>query len=101
MTEIESWQLSPRVIITKGSVIRISGGGPEYKMDDGQIHRMTLPGQFTVLRILKKKRSTRRWLEVRGLNKTAGTYIIFVDGRPYSNLGITWKPYRIKRVRLK
>ena len=92
MKQIDSWQLSPRVQIARGSLVRFRGGGPEYK---GQ--RLTLPGTFQVRKVLA--RGKRVWLEVFGLNKTGGTYTVFVQGRAYEREGMMIRPYNVSRMK--
>jgi len=90
--ELDTYQLSPRVQITRGSTVRFSGGGPEHNGN-----RMTLPGKFQVRKVLG--RGQRVYLEVYGLDQTGGTYTVFISGRAYKNAGLTWRPYKIRRCK--
>jgi hypothetical protein len=87
MKELESWQLSPRVLIEYGSHVRFVASGENY----------SLPGNFEVRRILGK--GQRVWLEVWGLTRTGGFYTVFVSGRAYERHGVMWRPYGVKRVK--
>lgn len=100
LREIERWKLSPRVTIEPGTVVRFSGG-PEYLGDDGKPHRITLAGAFRVRRIFQRGRSASVFLEVAGMDHTAGTFTVFVSGRSYRRAGVLWKPYRVKRKAVK
>ena len=52
-------------------------------------------GLFRVLSIVRKR--TRVWLELFGLDRTFGTWTVFVARSPYERHGQRWKPYRVKR----
>jgi hypothetical protein len=92
MKEIDGWQLSPRIWIEAGSLIRLSGGPVT---STGAV--MSLPGKFLVLRVYG--RGQRVWLEIRGIDKTSGTFIAFVQGRAYERFCVTWKPYKVRRAK--
>lgn len=86
---VPAWQLSKRVEVKPGSIVRLIGSGGTL--------RCRLPGKFRVNAIYRKR--TRVYLEITGIDKTGGTYTVFVQGRPYRRLGVRWKPFRVKRER--
>ena len=101
LEEIESFQATTRWTITAGDVVRFAGGGPEFVGDDGERHRLTLPGRWRVKRILRSGRTRHRhFLEVSGIDRTGGTYVVLVHGKPYRSVaGLFIKPYRLKRAK--
>ena len=98
---IEEFQVSARWTITRGSIVRLAGGGPEYRGADGQPHRYTLPGRWRIRAIFRSgRRHHRHFVEVHGLD-LGGTYgPLLVDGKSYrSAAGLLVRPYRIKKPR--
>lgn len=91
LSEISSVRLSPRVTIRPGDVVRLSGGGPEYKSQDGSIHRYRMPGQYLVKRLYQS--GQRVWVDVSGLG---GCHTVFISGKPYRRACLVHKPYKVK-----
>lgn len=92
-TEIDHYQVSPRVSIRPGDVVRFGGRGATY-----QGSRLPICGKFSVLRVLQT-RGGKVFLDVFGLDKTGGFHTVYVDGKPYSRNCIRWYPYKVKKVR--
>lgn len=97
LSEVTSWKRSQRVTIRPGDVVRFCGGGPEYKSEDGAKHRLKLPGRYKVRAIYQS--GSRYWLEVSGLDRIAGCYVVFVGGKPYRRACLVHKPYKVKTKR--
>ncbi len=68
---------------------------------------LTLPGRFIIQeieshrRFVSKPETARVYFQVRGLDKIAGTFFVFVSGRPYRRFSVRWRPYRVQAKRTK
>lgn len=88
---IEQWRPTPRVPLAAGTRVRFCGGGPIYRGS-----RFTLPGLFRVQAVYRS--GSRVFLEVQGLDRVGGTYIVLVAGRSYRRFGVLWRPYKVRRA---
>lgn len=100
---IGSINVGGRREVRVGSVVRFSAGkrhGPKWDAGFGVSGLYTLPGWFVVRGIHRTRRFRDRgdwrvYLDVCGLDKTAGHFTVFVAGASYTRHGVRWRPYRV------
>jgi hypothetical protein len=100
LREIDSFDLSSRTSVQKGDVVRLSrNSGPYYLTEDGRKLPLTLPGLWLVVAVLESTRGGSTFLEVSGLDKTAGTFTVKVRGKTTVRNGVHWRPFRVFKRR--
>ena len=93
------FQLSSRRTLEIGDRLRFAGGGPTYRGDDGEQHRIPLRGVFVLRAVLHRGRRT--WLEVRETDRhgrLGAVRTVYVAGRAYRRAGLLIRPYRVRPV---
>lgn len=89
-----TYQLSPRVTLSPGDTIRVSGG-PYYRLASGERVAVAARGTFALVEVVRHR--SRVCLLAYG----AGGYsLLHVAGRRRSRVpGMVCRPYRVRRIR--
>lgn len=98
-TEIDEFQLSPRVTLKPGDRFRITGG-PVWIAPDGSESRMGPRCRTWHLdRIIRKGK--RVWFEAREYEEgmLGATHLLYVSGRTYNSEIITNRAYTVRRLK--
>lgn len=79
-----------------GDVVRF-GTGKKHGPRTSAGASMMLLGSFVIQGIeeITRRGITRLYYEVRGLDKTAGSFRVFAEGKSYKRFGVRWRPYRV------
>lgn len=79
-----------------GDVVRF-GTGKKHGPRTSAGAAMMLLGSFVIQGIeeITRRGIMRVYYEVRGLDKTAGSFRVFAEGKPYKRFGVRWRPYRV------
>ena len=95
---IEEIVLTRRTAIRAGDTVRLSGG-PFYLAASGERLPMGLKGKFRIVRLFSSARGASKLLEVSGLDQTAGTFTVKVEGKTTKSNGINWRSFKVKKLR--
>jgi hypothetical protein len=91
---VETYQLSPRIVLAPGDSFRVTGG-PYYRLADGRRVPMAARGTFRLVEVVRER--SRVYLLGYGRE---GWALIHVEGRRRPAVpGLVARPYRVRRVK--
>jgi hypothetical protein len=91
---VETYQLSPRVVLAPGDSFRVAAG-PYYRLADGRRVPMAARGTFRLVEVVRQR--SRVYLLGYGRE---GWALLHVEGRRRSAVpGLVARPYRVRRAK--
>lgn len=91
---VETYQLSPRIVLAPGDSFRVTGG-PYYRLTDGRRVPMAARGTFRLVEVVRER--SRVYLLGYGRE---GWALVHVEGRRRSAVpGLVARPYRVRRAK--
>ena len=91
---VETYQLSPRIVLAPGDSFRVAGG-PYYRLADGRRVPMAARGVYRLVEVVRER--SRVYLLGYGRE---GWALLHVEGRRRSAVpGLVARPYRVRRAK--